>query len=115
MKVKIINGKNWYKDKVDYIYDVFDNGRKFYFQKEKGCIEKSDCEVVHDGELYEVDMSTFPTGETIGKVKDKIKRRDLKCCGNCIFYLTENQCLENGKHYCLDWQYDGLTRKERDI
>jgi hypothetical protein len=100
MKVKIINGKNWYKDKVDYIYDVFYNGN-FYFQKEKGCIEKSDCEVVSD--MPEYDMSI------------KIKRRDLKCCGNCIFYFTEKQCMENGKRYCLDWKYDDLTRKEREI
>jgi hypothetical protein len=51
---------------------------------------------------YDIDMST------------KIKRRDLKCCGNCQFLYKETTCM-NGNNYCSSWEYDGLTRKEREI
>jgi hypothetical protein len=46
---------------------------------------------------------------------------NLRCCGNCEIFFTEN-CPHNGgidgcsvDSYCDKWQSDNLTRKEREI
>ena len=50
------------------------------------------------------------------------QKEDMKCCGNCehfdgfgICYFKDNQKGMPAERYCKNWQFDGMTRKEREI
>lgn len=46
-----------------------------------------------------------------------MKTENLKCCGNCKYrYVIANSNLcqkENDPGCCKEWEFDGLTNKER--
>ena len=47
-----------------------------------------------------------------------MKKKDLKCCGNCMCYEDETFCTMIGNDIksfecCEKWKYDCVSRKER--
>jgi len=44
---------------------------------------------------------------------------NLKCCGNCKYYISHEECRPKHKHehspssYCINWFPDGLTQLDR--
>lgn len=53
-------------------------------------------------------------------LEPKIKRRDLKCCGNCSdFYdrTDDDGCIrsKNSYNYCRFWKYDKTIREQRQL
>jgi hypothetical protein len=59
--------------------------------------------------------------EYYDKAKAELLRRfeAMKCCGNCVAFDGTTICFLKDdimycNKYCSQWQYDGLTREERE-
>ena len=52
----------------------------------------------------------------LNKVKILKENNDnLKCCGNCSNFMSNQMCVNEPDKYCDSWEYDGLTREDREV